>query len=358
MRPYMSRLSAIQDASVNAGASSRRSREPRRCRSGHHERGSSHHPALDKWFLKGTPLGLRQRGNFALSALSLGFAVRTRPSEHGAREPQRQSGTKGAVRRRQKPRIMTQMEERERLRVVRLQRAIARSPGLRAEDTYMRLLVGVNIAKKNLEELRAALVRYQDSQFALWVWDEADRSRLTSFLAEVARLLHNYLAGAESLVHHLDTAAKREFGEPSLANDYLVEKRQLLDTPLGHFMRRLRNYSIHVGVPDAVARMTITAEAGMNSSVLLNLDKLKQWKGFEGKAGHFLSSLDASPDVLSLVNDHSEKVFGLSLWVLKRYVDGNRVGLEELGKFRRELHDIVERSEVARPRGLTEEKAP
>lgn len=186
------------------------------------------------------------------------------------------------------------------------------SPGVRYINLAHQRSFSVNIFSGNADELEAALEEACDpeKQFALLGDDNREQSQQQH--RELARLLHNFLAAAMTLVdhtrvfvdeHYLGTAVKKAFRsrvESSFTNN-----------PLTRFVQDLRNYMVHRGLPPSQKHFTLKRNETSDpprflasSGFQLEVRKLKEWSGWKADSKRFLDLAGETLDVAPLVKDY------------------------------------------------------
>jgi len=149
-----------------------------------------------------------------------------------------------------------------------------------------------------------------------------------SLLREISRLLHNFLASASTLVDHTRKMITVSYASaPDVQKAYNAEKQVLVDSPLQHFVKDLRNYTVHQQLPvtgintqftkeSSSDRFTVSAEAYLDSG------QLKGWQNWTTLSQQYLATAPAQISVRTVVEDYYALVNRLYTWLqtcLKRY---------------------------------------
>lgn len=192
---------------------------------------------------------------------------------------------------------------------------VADSAGYRLVARFDHFEVSLRLLEKNWSELTQHLARFTgritDADLVHWV----RRHHVTVFMEEVVRLLHNYLAACATLID-LARILYEELYQPSGGfPDYKKEvDRRFGSDPLSQFIRKLRNFILHRGIPPVTTTKSFGAD-GIKGGVYLRKKELLLFSGWNAKAKEFLESQPESVDLLQVVNDYHRKVVNFYSWV-------------------------------------------
>ena len=110
----------------------------------------------------------------------------------------------------------------------------------------------LRVFEGNSRELQGFLGDYNRAKGTLETFDVTGPGRIEPFLDETDPLLHNFLAGAESLRDHAKRISDRHLldleGDPDTA-EYHARERAVFRSPVGSFVRELRNHVLHDQIP-------------------------------------------------------------------------------------------------------------
>jgi hypothetical protein len=128
-------------------------------------------------------------------------------------------------------------------------------------------------------------------------------------MREAARLLHNFLAGASTLIdqtrvfisdHYLGTDVNKEFKSRI--------DRNFLHNPLSQFVKDLRNFMMHCGLPPVERHLTMARSSEVPSGTLsaetgfrLRKAELQKWDAWKADSKHFLEQQGDFIDLMDLV---------------------------------------------------------
>ena len=148
--------------------------------------------------------------------------------------------------------------------------------------------------------------------------DWNNKEPLHTFLMEVTRLLHNYLAAAKSLVDNTRYFVKNTFGESSTPHrEYESEvKRRFGNSPVSKFTLDLRRNMTHVCMPFISSVMGGSKATGRDLfTIKLNIQKIvPSWSWCAG-ARHYIDAQNGEIDLELYVIEYRGLVIQFSEWL-------------------------------------------
>src|SRR5215204_3064663 len=154
------------------------------------------------------------------------------------------------------------LEERDRQRrqlggkLRKIDRDIEASEGYRMRARMNLLEKSYFIFDTNYLNLGHVLDEFEQPAVFLKLWEERTRDRFDLFIDDVIRLFHNYLAGALTLLDHMDTLRDALYGDEGFSEEYQARWEERIGGPaLPHFMEDLLVYMLHQGLPFALAEL-------------------------------------------------------------------------------------------------------
>lgn len=130
---------------------------------------------------------------------------------------------------------------------------------------------------KNYQELEKQIALYEKDSINMW--DIAKRDKFQAFLRELSRLIHNYLSSTFSLISHSSNFCD-QLQNKNLRKDYdeMVVKLKLYDCY--HFVKDLRRFNQHIGLPLISAQLNFKSDPNeIQSSILFDKKVLLSWHG-------------------------------------------------------------------------------
>ena len=165
----------------------------------------------------------------------------------------------------------------------------------------------------NYMELKHALETLKKPEVSFKL--SADYHQLEMIALDIVRLLHNYLSAAYTLKEH--TYKLREiYKDTDFEKEYEIEKNKaFVDSPISEFVKRLRNYVLHAGLP-----LTSTAFQLGNFQTLIRLNtrQLLESGEFTGKARQYLETLGDNVILDQVIEEHAGIVLKFYDWLFKR----------------------------------------
>ena len=204
----------------------------------------------------------------------------------------------------------------------------------------------------NYLNLGHVLDEFEQPTVFLKLWEERTRDRFDLFIDDVIRLFHNYLAGALTLLDHMDTLRDALYGDEGFSEEYQARWEERIGGPaLPHFMEDLLVYMLHQGLPFALAELNfgrMGSGVEVNSAIRLDVERLKEWEHWSEKGREYLGALSGKAKLHGLVKEYADTVAGFYQWFVLRQSELHRDSLErleELEEKRREQWQKMRRIE-------------
>lgn len=183
-------------------------------------------------------------------------------------------------------------------------------PGMQYINRTHRRTFSTNIFTSNAAEFRTALELHQNADAAVTMHMGGDRDLTHQFHREIARLLHNYLAGAMTLVDHTRVFVDKNYEHTSLRKEFKTRvDKAFANNPLTRFVQDLRNYMIHRGPPPV--NLSVSLKKGENgildatSQVGIKVSDLLEWKGWKAEAKTYLAAAGDVIDIYEIERDYT-----------------------------------------------------
>jgi hypothetical protein len=250
------------------------------------------------------------------------------------------------------------LEERDRQRrqlggkLRKIDRDIEASEGYRMRARMNLLEKSYFIFDINYLNLGHVLDEFEQPAVFLKLWEERTRDRFDLFIDDVIRLFHNYLAGALTLLDHMDTLRDAHYGDEGFSEENQARWEERIGGPaLPHFMEDLLVYMLHQGLPFALAELNfgrMGSGVEVDSAIRLDVDRLKDWEHWSEKGREYLGALSGKAKLHGLVNEYVDTVAGFYQWFVVRQSELHRDSLErleELEEKRREQWQKLRRIE-------------
>ena len=156
----------------------------------------------------------------------------------------------------------------------------------------------------------------------LGLWSE--RGKFCSLLDEVARLLHNFLASAMTLVDHTRAHINTRHAGTAFEKEYQQHIRESFTAnPVSRFVQCLRNYNLHYSLPVVSGRLSMEFDPpgqtkSMKSQFMLNVLKLQEWDNWDPPSKTYITRVGEELPVDRLADDYMKLVLPFHDWFRER----------------------------------------
>jgi hypothetical protein len=232
------------------------------------------------------------------------------------------------------------LEERDRQRrqlgreLQEMDREIEASEGYRLYARMSLLEKSYFIFDTNYLNLRHVLEEFEQPMVFLKLWEERTRDRFDLFIDDVIRLFHNHLAGATTLLDHVDTLRDGLYGDAGFSDEYQARwEKQVGESGLIRFVEDLLVYMLHKGLPFALAELNfgrIGSGVEVNSAIRLDVNMLKEWEHWSERGREYLDTLEGKVKLDDIIKEYTAIVSGFYQWFVLRQSELHREVLKEL----------------------------
>src|SRR5215217_7120632 len=242
---------------------------------------------------------------------------------------------------------MAEERQQAREKVHRLEQAlfelseqIKATEGHRIQAKIRGLMSSYYVFESNYRWLVRALDYFGRKEVFMEVWREDNRAKLESFIDEVTRLLHNFLAGAKSLVDHTRVFKDKMYKGHRFKKVYQDKiDRDLKDAPIVCFVQDLRNYVLHKQLPIASATLSFKGGGGtlteFDSTVKLDVNELREWDRWKPESRAYLDSLDDNVQIRDVAETYETAIRSFYQWFGIQQELLHRVEFDELSSLER-----------------------
>lgn len=211
----------------------------------------------------------------------------------------------------------------------KLREDIKNYPGWQIHWTCSRLLKSFYIFDINYSELKKFLENPPIINFVFLPDEKARNDKIRSD-SEAARLIHNFVASANTIVEHY-RRAKRKY----LANNEKVEfdtliENNFLNNPRMRLLKDLRNFILHYDLPEISNR--IRSEDGTSKLELIP-EKMLKWKKWNNDVKNYLKELSGESEninILEVVVDYTGKTKNITEFLIQKIAICNSQDLKDL----------------------------
>ena len=201
----------------------------------------------------------------------------------------------------------------------------------------------LEVFEGNYREIRRPLEWQAQDPGARELWFLKNRHLLETFQKEVARLLHNFAAGAASLIDHTRLHYRELYAASGQLPEYEGEvSARFTKNTLAAFVRGLRQYCQHYKVPPLVAQMSYRAEPpSWNSTIVLDKSKLMEFSGWSAPANAYLEQQGDSIELLEVIQAYYSLVGDFYRWFSGRQREIHKSDLERVRAKQKEIDAIA-----------------
>jgi hypothetical protein len=199
-----------------------------------------------------------------------------------------------------------------------------------------------NIFSGNLKELNGGLKLIENPQIGLQLSSEKNREAGDQAHREVNRLFHNFLAAAATLIDHTRIFVNQNYEDTPIQQAYNKKiKSEYEKDELCNFIKHLRNYIVHQGLPDNKWSFGLKkGHTTFESTISLETEKLVVWSGWKPLSKSYLSKQGKSIKLSSLIAVYSEKIIGLYKWLDTKLIEYHANDLKKLEKLQAEFQNL------------------
>ena len=196
----------------------------------------------------------------------------------------------------------------------------------------------LNIFEENFNEIQKTCAVIEDAKAGVKLIHTAQQGEGYRFHMEVARLFHNFLASAKTLVDHTRCFMEDHYEGTLLKQNY--DRRvadHLSQDQLIKFVHDLRNYMLHKGLPTVHMSLDATRIPETNSfkvltTVIINKEKLLLWEKWTQLSRAFLEEAEEHLKISNITSAYSNKILSFYQWFDTQLVEHHKDDIAELEK--------------------------
>jgi hypothetical protein len=184
------------------------------------------------------------------------------------------------------------------------------------------------------------------------LWRLDNRTKLGSFIDEVTRLLHDFLAAAQSLVEHTRVFKNKMYKSHAFKKVYQDKvDRELKHSPTVCFVQDLRNYVLHKQLPTASATLSLRGGGGtvkeVDNTIKLDVDELREWDKWKPESRVFLDSLDDKVQIREVAEKYEGAIRAFYQWFGEQQPQVHHVEFDELSRLETRCEQVRQELEEA-----------
>lgn len=228
---------------------------------------------------------------------------------------------------------------------------VSMSRGVKAQNRLHSHSFSTNIIRINSNELSKGLDITSNSEFMVKAFSLENEQAALQLHREINRLVHNYLCAVSTFVDHSRNFMKKHYSDTKFKADYDREIiNRFNNDPLCKFVRDLRNYITHCGLPNSQMSLSgtndhapsetsdgkgfITAYISYPTAPFLN------WGRWSKPAKKYLKNCDEQIILEELFTPHLEVMKSFMTWFDERFKEHHSndfLELKQLLQIRDEL---------------------
>jgi len=228
------------------------------------------------------------------------------------------------------------------LELLALTEQLEASKGWKIFNEIKMLATSYFIFAGNYQELKKAIDVFQNPKTSKNLWAVENRDKLDALLEEIIRLFHNFISSVMSLVDHTRSFAKKMYKNSEFFDEYSVRVgSQFKNSAFSNFVTDLRDYTLHKGLPMFSATLTLNTK--LESSVMLNVKKLRSWEKWSKKAKEHIDTLGDEIRLDELIDSYRLLVIDFYNWFGKRQEEFHKKEIEEVTKLQNRIRLWLDR---------------
>lgn len=215
------------------------------------------------------------------------------------------------------------------------------------------LNISLYVFKRNYKELANLLTKHTDVREAIRLRGVGKKPEMRLELYEVARLLHNFVTSAKSLIDHTriiyrEIYEKKIYGETEAFPDYQDEvDRRFAKNPLAQFVEDLRDYCVHYKLPlvhSVLHYSQLPPTPIFESKMELNIEELNKYSRWSPLAKEYLSGQSESSNLLNVISEYYALVEDFHNWFRARQEKIHSQEFAKLASIQQKLKDLEKRT--------------
>lgn len=224
------------------------------------------------------------------------------------------------------------------LEIQEIQKKVFATEGYRIQKKMVIFGVSIYTFQRNNEELVRLLKLYEtDYDMAMRISSIDNRKEFDTFLSEITRLLHNYLASAKTLIDHTRKLFQDEYKGTEFEAEYNAKINDTFtNSMVSKFIQDLRNYSLHRQLPIAGATISFSMATGNSQSIHMSKEGLMDWENWTSKSKDYLKEQGERISLLQLISEYTKIVNEFQNWFKKRQYEIHNDSMKELEALQRE----------------------
>jgi hypothetical protein len=210
---------------------------------------------------------------------------------------------------------------------------ITRSDGDRMFWKTEALRVSYFVFSQNFAALRSLIANFENPANRAEFVGIDKRDRVKSIQMENMRHLHNFLAGAVTLIAHSRVFVNKLYRNHSFLGEYRNKVQEVFGNsgPAG-LVSGLRNWMVHRDI--VPVKFVFGLFTNRTQSVMLDIKELKSYDNWDPRAKAFLVGCDSDLQLLPIVQAYHDQVEQLYAWLGERMGQVHATAFGELAELK------------------------
>ena len=195
-----------------------------------------------------------------------------------------------------------------------------------------------NVLSGNAFEVKRFIETIESQEIERKLGHEEFRKRFRDFDGHLVRYIHNFLAGAMTLVSHRRVLMRSPIISSTHRERYQAKMGEYFAaSAIAKFMQGFRNYFTHYGVPATIHQTTALPKEFCE--ILIDMSQLRQWPDWTSGARAFIDAHCPTMRLLTLVSDYERLAVEFHTWFILDFAREYSTQLVELELLQREWNE-------------------
>lgn len=213
--------------------------------------------------------------------------------------------------------------------ILDLQDELKEMPEFKVLETIRHFSYSIDIFRGNFDQLRELLEFHNDPIKSQELHTVNNREILHAFHTEIARLLHNYVAAAFSLIDHTRKHYNQLYKSTQKFPDYQAEiEKRFIKDPLSNFIKELRQFVQHYKLPELYSQTKFRQNPPeFKRNLKLRIEDLRSFN-WNSNSLTFLNNQLEDIDLLELTNSYFNTVHDFYAWFNDKQIEIHKDEIE------------------------------
>lgn len=226
---------------------------------------------------------------------------------------------------------------------------ILKSKGVEALNRLHSRSFSVNIVTMNAKQLSEVIDFTTNPEMMLPVFNVENEGASKQVHREANRFVHNYVCSVSTFADHSRNFMRRYYKNTQFHRDYDDAVEKVFSMPQCRFVRDLRNYITHRGLPDSNMNLTMTNDqngegtGSIDTEIYYGTEAFKDWEKWSSGSKKLLDQSGEKLSLKEIFVPHFVVMEKFNEWFENRFREHHSAELAEL----EEMHKIMERLESA-----------